>query len=310
MKRWKTTVGMSREEWLSCRRQGIGGSDAGAICGLNPYASALTVYLDKIGELPEKEDTESMRQGRDLEEYVAARFMEETGKKVRRANAIFQDDEYPFLIADVDRLIVGEKAGLECKTASPYNASHWEDGHVPDSYYLQCQHYMMVTRMECWYLAVLMFGREFKDVPLERDEELIGYLRTIEVEFWQNHVCARNMPDPDGSRAADEVLARYFPEEKEDSVEMPGFDLRLKRRTEIGELIEKLEAERRQIEQEVKKYLADRNAQHGISSSYRVSWKEIVSSRLDTKRLKEEQPEVYQRYQNQNVSQRLTIKAA
>lgn len=65
---------LSRNEWLQLRKNGIGGSDAGAICGLNPYASPLSVYMDKTGGLEEKEDNEAMRQGRDLEEYVARRF--------------------------------------------------------------------------------------------------------------------------------------------------------------------------------------------------------------------------------------------
>ena len=74
-----STKGMTREEWLKLRRTGIGGSDAGAICGLNPYSSPMTVYRDKTGDYLEDEDNESMRQGRDLEDYVARRFCEETG---------------------------------------------------------------------------------------------------------------------------------------------------------------------------------------------------------------------------------------
>ena len=80
------TKDMSREEWLRMRKTGIGGSDAGAICGLNPYASAMSVFYDKTTEELDLEDNESMRQGRDLEDYVARRFCEATGKKVRRSN--------------------------------------------------------------------------------------------------------------------------------------------------------------------------------------------------------------------------------
>ena len=118
-----STVDMSHEEWLRYRKLGIGGSDAGSICGLNPYSSAIAVFQDKTQkEAGEKEDNEAMRQGRDLEEYVARRFMEETGKKVRRANAIYGHPDHDFMMANVDRLVVGENAGLECKTASAYSA--------------------------------------------------------------------------------------------------------------------------------------------------------------------------------------------
>ena len=88
MKKLVSTLGLRREEWLRYRKRGIGGSDAAAVCGLNPYSSPLQVYLDKTsGE--NGYDNEAMRQGRDLEEYVARRFTEETGRKVRRANAIY-----------------------------------------------------------------------------------------------------------------------------------------------------------------------------------------------------------------------------
>ncbi len=109
------TLNMTHEEWLQRRKTGIGGSDAGAICGLNPYVSPMGVYLDKISTETTDLDNEAMRQGRDLEEYVARRFMEATGLKVRRSNMMYRNSRYPFMLADVDRFIVGEDAGLECK---------------------------------------------------------------------------------------------------------------------------------------------------------------------------------------------------
>lgn len=62
-------------------KKGIGGSDAGAVCGLNPYRTAIQVYQDKISEEIEELDNEAMRQGREFEDYVAKRFMEATGKR-------------------------------------------------------------------------------------------------------------------------------------------------------------------------------------------------------------------------------------
>ena len=82
---------LSREEWLRLRKNGLGGSDAGAVCGLNPYVSAMEVFQDKTTEEVEDVDNESMRQGRDLEAYVAQRFTEETGLKVRRSNVMYRN---------------------------------------------------------------------------------------------------------------------------------------------------------------------------------------------------------------------------
>lgn len=117
------TAGMERETWLKIRKTGIGGSDAGAVCGLSPYANAMSVYRDKISEEVSDTDRECMRQGRDLEDYVARRFMEATGLKVRRSHKMYRSTRYPFMLADVDRLVVGTDAGLECKTASAYSAN-------------------------------------------------------------------------------------------------------------------------------------------------------------------------------------------
>ena len=142
MKKTVSTLGLEHTEWLKYRKRGIGGSDAGAICGLNPYRTAMEVYQDKITDVTEDCDNEAMRQGRDFEDYVARRFMEATGKKVRRANAMFCHEEYPFMLADVDRMVVGENAGLECKTANLFMADKWKDGNIPESYLIQCLHYM------------------------------------------------------------------------------------------------------------------------------------------------------------------------
>ena len=104
MKRLVSTRNLSKEDWLRYRKCGITGTDAGAILGLNPYRSAFQVYHDKISDTTENIDNEAMRQGRDLEDYVAQRFTEATGLKVRRANAIYQSEEHPLLLADFDRL--------------------------------------------------------------------------------------------------------------------------------------------------------------------------------------------------------------
>ena len=98
MKKLVSTLNLDKKEWLKYRKGGIGGSDAGAICGLNPYRTAMQVYNDKRTDEIVEFDNEAMREGRDLEEYVARRFMEVTGKKVRRANTMFCDEENPFML--------------------------------------------------------------------------------------------------------------------------------------------------------------------------------------------------------------------
>lgn len=300
---------MSHEEWLALRKTGIGGSDAGTVCGLNPYGSRMKLYHDKTGDVTEELDSEAVRQGHDLEQYVAERFMEATGLKVRKSNFMYRSKKYPFMIADVDRLVVGEDAGLECKTASAYNADKWKDGNIPLHYAMQCFHYMAVTGKRTWYIAAVILGREFIYHKLTWDDRLIAGLVEAEKSFWENHVMSGVMPGPDGSKACDGVLEQYFGRAREKSaVELVGFDDRLMRREEILASIERLEQEQKQIEQEIKLFMRDNElAQNG---RYKVSWSNVDTARLDTKRIKQEQPEIYKKYVNVTSSRRFQIKAA
>lgn len=306
----KMAVGnLSREEWLQLRRTGIGGSDAGAICGLNPYSSPMEVYQDKVCGVQQEQEGESIRQGHDLEDYVAQRFMEETGLKVRRSNYMYHSRENSFMIADVDRLVIGRDAGLECKTASAYNADKWKDGEIPPHYILQCVHYMAVTGKRTWYLAVVILGQEFKYHKLVWDDELISQLIRMEKDFWENHIMPENMPDPDGSKPCSEVLGQYFHTARKGSaIELVGFDEKLDRRDEILRQIAELEKEQRRIEQEVKLYMKDNES--AFSGKYRISWGNVESVRLDAKRIRQEMPEVYRSYAKISTSRRFQVRAA
>ena len=195
----------SRTQWLEGRRTGIGGSDVAAILGLNDYQSAYSIWADKLGLLPEKEDNEAMRQGRDLEDYVAQRFCEQTGKNVRRNNRMLRSEKYPFMIANIDRQIVGERSGLECKTTSMMNLKKFKNGEYPATYYCQCMHYLAVTGWEKWYLAVLVLNQGFYLYEIERDEDEISALIKAETEFW-NLVESNTPPEIDGSKATREAL--------------------------------------------------------------------------------------------------------
>ena len=304
-----STIGMSREDWLKQRKLGIGGSDAGAVCGLNPYSSPMNVYYDKTTEALSDYDNETMRQGRDLEEYVAQRFMEETGLKVRRSNKMYWSSQHPFMFADVDRLVVGEDAGLECKTASAYHSDKWKEGDIPPHYVIQCYHYMAVTGKKAWYLAVVILGVGFQYVKLTWDDDIIGSLIQVEQDFWEGHVVPRIMPDPDGSKTCDEVLEKYFRVSKKgSSIPLNGFDEKLKRRAELQALIGKMQTEQNQIDQEIKLYMKD--SESAYSDCYRVNWSSVVSTRLDAKRLKEEKPEIYRDFSREVSSRRFTVKAA
>lgn len=302
-------AGVDNAEWLRLRKSGIGGSDAGAICGVNPYSSAMKVFQDKTSEKIEEQDNEAIRIGHDLEDYVAQRFTEATGLKVRKSNFMYRSTEHPFMIADVDRLVVGEDAGLECKTASAYQADKWADGNIPLHYIMQCYHYMAVTGKRIWYIAAVILGREFTYRRLEWDDELISRLTGIEEDFWNNHVAAGVIPPPDGSRACDEIIEQYFHiAKKASAIELVGFDEKLDRREEILSYIKELQEEQKQIEQEIKLFMQDN--ERANSGHYRVTWSNVNTTKLDTARIKSEKPELYADYAKSSSYRRFEVKAA
>lgn len=289
------TKDMPREEWLKYRILGIGGSDAGAICGLNPYVSPIDVFLEKIGEKHQEEENESMRQGRDFEEYVAKRFEEATGKKVRRRNVMFQHDEYDFILANIDRDVVGEDAILECKTASVYSTSKWKNG-VPEHYEIQCHHYMAVTGAKKCYLACLILNKELVIREIDRDEEVIQNLITIEKEFWESHVLKNQMPAPDGSDAAtDAIEVLYADTDADGAIELVGFGERLKRFDEIKELKELLDQEEEQIKQEI--MLEMKENEIAFTGDRKITWKcQNGRKTVDGTKLQKDHPDIYSRY--------------
>ena len=301
--------GVSNTEWLRLRKSGIGGSDAGAICGVNPYSSAMKVFRDKTSDVVEELDNEAVRIGHDLEGYVAQRFTEATGLKVRKSNFMYRSVEHPFMIADVDRLVVGEDAGLECKTANAYQADQWKDGKIPPHYLIQCLHYMAVTGKKEWYIAVVILGSGFLYRKVGRDEDVIKKLVAVEEAFWNRHVLPRVMPEPDGTKVCDEVLSRYFPvARKKSAIPLLGFDEKLERREELLGMIGELEKEQKQIEQEIKCFMQENEA--AWNSRYRVTWTNVETTKLDAKRIREEQPEIYRDFSKTTTSRRFTVKAA
>lgn len=213
------------------------------------------------------------------------------------------------MVADVDRLVIGEDAGLECKTASAYSADKWADGKIPLHYMMQCFHYMAVTGKHTWYIACVILGREFTYRKIDWDDDLIGQLIDVEREFWESHVVPGIMPAPDGSEACDTVLNHYFKNSRNAGIiNLSGFDEKLERREEISSLIGQLQAEQKQIDQEIKLYMKEN--EFAASARYRVSWSSVDTTRLDTKRIKEEKPEIYASYAKTTSSRRFTVKAA
>lgn len=280
----------SKEEWLSIRKGYIGGSDAGAVLGLNPYKSAYSLWAEKTGRIPEFEGNTITRVGSYLEELVADMFSEETCKKVRRKNRILVNDAYPWACADVDRLIVGEKALLEIKTTnSPVAMKKFRNGEYPEQWYCQMTHYLAVTGLEKAYLAVLIECRDFKIFELERDQEEIDALMNAEKAFWEG-VKNDTPPTADGLPSTSETLTALYPQSNAETVDLFGYENDLAQYLSISAQIKALEAQKDEVANRVKAFLGE--AGRGENERFRVSWTTSERKSLDSKRLVAEHPEI------------------
>lgn len=215
------------EAQLEERRSGVGGSDAATVLGLNPFTTAYELYLDKRGEAPAEDENflkEARYWGSVLEQPVCDRYAEETGYKIQKANQLIRSKEHPFMLANIDRKVVGEdrKIGFEAKTAArPEGWGESGSNEIPPYIMLQCQHYLAVTGYDIWDLAVLIGNRDFRTYRITPISDIIEQLIDAEEEFW-DRVTNGVAPEPQWQSAATtRLLKNMYPGTNGDVVELP-----------------------------------------------------------------------------------------
>jgi len=284
-----------RKAWLKLRNSGLGGSDASVIMGINPWKSRLQLWMEKTGG-QEPEDLSGNQRvywGMKNEANIAEWFMEQTGKKVIR-RGMMQSCDYPWMLASVDREVVGEKAGLEIKTAGVDQAKYWRDDNIPDAYYLQCQWYMGVTGYDRWYIAVLIGGNDARWNVVERNQEEIDHLIFEGQKFW-NLVVGKVMPDPDGSDSAAGVLASMYPGGRAETINLDRLALTYEKMKRFEEAEKAAKAGRDECKQQIMSAMG--NFEVAEISGNKVTWKTQAGRvTIDSKKLKADLPEVFEKY--------------
>lgn len=146
-----------------------------------------------------------------LEPYVAVAYMQKTDRKVRKINAVLQHPTFNFMLANIDREVVGcpDVQILECKTAGEFGSRLWREG-VPEYIQLQVQHQLAVTGKAAADVAVLLCGQELEIHRIPRDDEVIARLIVLETRFWE-YVETDTPPPADGSESAARALRQFYP---------------------------------------------------------------------------------------------------
>lgn len=303
------TEGLSREEWLRYRKCGIGGSDVAAILGISKWNSAISLWLDKTNQTNEPvEENEAMQCGTIMEPIIRNRFAEVTGKTVVEVKVMLQHPEHPFMLANVDGLTTddeGNPAILEIKTASEYKRSEWEND-IPSYYQTQVQHYLCVTGVQKAYVAVLIGGNSFKVYEVDADAEIQSMLIAVEKDFW-NKVQNMVRPEMDGSDAAKNLLDSLYHGGIEEQIVMPDEAIEyVDAYIEACAEEDNAKAKKQDAANHIKEIMGDYDK--ATCLGHTISWKPVSSERLDTKALKEAEPEIYEKYVKTSVLRRFTLK--
>lgn len=302
------TKGLTRDEWLKERKNGVGGSDSATILGLNRYASAYELWLEKIGEVEsEQVNNDSIHFGNVLEDIVAKEFEERSGYKVRKNNFLMAHPDYYHIRANIDREIVGENAILECKTTSLYNAKEWEGESVPPHYLIQVQHYMAVTGADFAYIAVLIGGQKFVYKRIDRHDGIIKAIIELANEFYNVNVLNGVAPKVGGSEAASNYLDKQYPDAIEGAQPLPAkYEKDFKELMQIKDKIKLLKERENEIKNNVKVELKE--YEKGEIKGFTVEWKQVYKQTPDVKKLKKEYPHIYHDVLEGKSYRRMVIK--
>ena len=302
------------ETQLAERVNYLGGSDCSAILGLSRFSTPLQVFMSKL--YPNNNDNENriggkreyIYWGNKLENKVAEAFTEVTGKKVYKVNETLVHPQYPFIRANIDRRVVGEDAILEVKTATVFKAKEWEGEEIPIEYIFQVQHYLAVTGKDKGYFACLIGGQKFIWKEIRRDEELIKEIINAEVDFWNKFILTKEPPMVTGSERDSVLLERLYPEAKPDlaTILPMKFEDLISQREELQVKIAELEESVNKVDNEIKSELKD--CESGTAGKYLITWKNQTRASVDTKKLKDEYPDVFSLVQRQNSFRALRFK--
>lgn len=262
----------SRKEWLEARKNGIGGSDAPAILGVDPYRSALQVYTEKLGIGDPTEENEAMLWGRKLEPLVAQAYSQETKRKLEKfGHHFFLSKSVPFAFASLDRLIVEPRGVLEVKTSNYIKEVELEQ-EIPLHWQVQMQHALGVTGLEMGSFAILLNARRLFWIDMQADKEFIELLFDKEDVFWKR-VYERRPPDPDASESAKWALQKIYPKDTGVEIVLPESAIELdQKRTEAITRIEELQAIKNQAENDLKAMLGEASV-GVVGNGISYSWK-------------------------------------
>ena len=290
---------MNREQFLLDRKKGIGGSDVASILGVSPFRTALDVYHDKTSpELVYEEINEDLQRGMRVEKYILQEYAERCEVQLASNVPTIIDQEYPFMRANVDAMVIGQNVIVEAKsTKAPI--SSWENG-VPEYYKAQVAYYAMLTDAEYVEVPVLFSGWKYACFTYWRDVEYEASIKEAVINFWHNHIVKNIPPKP---TSPEELMAAYPKLEKKTIEADNNIREKVYLLQEAQAQRKKLEEQEKQLKTQIQGYMGDAGL---LDAGFcKVVLKEIKSTRFNANAFKEKYMELYQQYLNDSSYRKL-----
>lgn len=214
----------AREAWLRERRNVIGASEVGTILGLTPYASPYSLWAQKVGLLPEVEETLPMWFGRKAEPIIAERYEIETGRRLIDKGDYWTvtHPDYSWLRATPDRLVsygADQHGAVELKTIGARNGGDWDENTAPLTYDAQLQIQLACLGYDRGEIAAMIGNNRFLIIERERNDDFLDTAYPVLHEFWQC-VQTGEPPSIDGTEATARALKKLHPLDNGEVVEV------------------------------------------------------------------------------------------
>jgi putative phage-type endonuclease len=293
-------------EQLEKRRLGIGGSDVAAICGLNPYKTAVDVYLEKVlQDNPFQEtDNDHLWFGKEIEPFVIKRFLFLYPQQISYPDTAY-DKEYPFLLGNVDG-ILEDKSVLEAKNVGHFSKIKWgESGSdkIPIEYYLQVAHYVRILDAPRGIIVAYFGGADFRIYEYKRNKIIEEKIKEKCISFWQNHVLTQTPPGVESYEDARKLWREIIPESQIESTEE--IQLYINQYHDKNKLIKEIEKEIDQIKTIICKHMQDNELLMGPDGKIMATWKKQSSLRFDTNLFKAKEKTLYEQYLRETSTERV-----
>lgn len=306
------------------RRTFLGGSDAPAALGVDPWRTRSEVWLEKTGRLEESDDGQDdvpvdpgpAYWGTELEDKVAQHWSRVAGMPIRRTSRDYQHKKHPFILGHFDRIIPRTDRFYEGKCTGAWMSERWGDtgtDDVPLPVRIQVAAYFAVAPRFNWCeIGTLIGGNQFRMFTIERNQPFVDKVVGSLASFWHDYVLADREPPP---LSLDDAKALWPLNDGDKTVELDELEEKKellatwRRRHELDDELAELQAKRDAVDLELLEVLGDAANLHCDELEQNLAtWKLESRAVLDQARLRREKPHLFKQYLRLSATRVLRVK--